>query len=308
MKLHIKIVDGQRFRIRKLSGGPSAILHSDGRDLDVEVGELRYGERKEMLVELELDNSDVVSSSAQIRSGNSRPMNATDQFNQRMGFDAYTIDDSPDLVEGVMDWMIDEVPVFEVDGSFYDPAAAKHVSRLAHPVLLTVTLLPVSGTGPRTPATPNSDPVIVRRRMELLTSDMITRALVLISRKNQSQAQKILTETRRILHTVLENITQSLPLPPNSNGSVGRNRKEILQLAAVRTLQAMMADLQALSEALDDNPDAFVHDQRNFGAQQAMILRDQKCWSGRSSIERLFWTIDNSIELVTRSTDWIGRD
>jgi hypothetical protein len=270
MKLHIKIVDGQRFRIRKLSGGPSSILHSDGRDLDVEVGELRYGERKEMLVELELDNADVASSHAQSRNGGSRPMNATDQFNQRMGFDAYSVDDSPDLVDGMMDRMIDEVPVFEVDGSFYDPAAAKHVSRLAHPVLLTVTLLPVSGSGSRTPTTPNSDPVIVRRRMELLTSDMITRALVLISRKNYSQAQKILTETRRILHTVLQSITQSLPLPPNgSNGSVGRNRKEILQLAAVRALQAMMADLQALSEALDDNPEAFVHDQRNFGAQQA---------------------------------------
>ena len=36
-----------------------AILSSDGRDVDVELGELRYGERKEMLVELELDNGDV---------------------------------------------------------------------------------------------------------------------------------------------------------------------------------------------------------------------------------------------------------
>ncbi|THH06459.1 hypothetical protein EW146_g9604 [Bondarzewia mesenterica] len=53
----------------------------------------------------------------------------------------------------MMDRMIDEVPVFEVDGSFFDPAAAKHVSRLAHPVLLTVTLLPASSTGspPRPP-------------------------------------------------------------------------------------------------------------------------------------------------------------
>ena len=50
MKLHLKIVDGNRFRIRKISGGPLAILSSDGRDVDVEVGELRYGERKEMLV------------------------------------------------------------------------------------------------------------------------------------------------------------------------------------------------------------------------------------------------------------------
>lgn len=39
-----------------------------------------------------------------------------------------------------------------------------------------------------------------------------------------------------------------------------------------------------------------------------MILRDQKSWSGRSATERLFWTTDNSIELVSRSTDWVARD
>ncbi|KZT71240.1 hypothetical protein DAEQUDRAFT_763851 [Daedalea quercina L-15889] len=66
--------------------------------------------------------------------------------------------------------------------------------------------------------------------------------------------------------------------------------------------------MQVLSEALEENPDVFGHDQRNFGAQQAMVLRDQKSWSGRSAIERLFWTIDNSIELVARSTDWVARD
>jgi hypothetical protein len=37
-----------------------------------------------------------------------------------------------------------------------------------------------------------------------------------------------------------------------------------------------------------------------------MILRDQKCWSGRTATERLFFTIDNAIELVTRSTDWVN--
>jgi len=39
-----------------------------------------------------------------------------------------------------------------------------------------------------------------------------------------------------------------------------------------------------------------------------MILRDQKSWSNRSATERLFWTIDNSIELVARNTDWVPRD
>jgi hypothetical protein len=34
-------------------------------------------------------------------------------------------------------------------------------------------------------------------------------------------------------------------------------------------MQAILQDLQVLSEALDDNVELFAHDQRNFGAQQA---------------------------------------
>ncbi|KAF8845095.1 hypothetical protein BDN67DRAFT_542490 [Paxillus ammoniavirescens] len=304
MKLHMKIVDGQRFRIRKVSGGPSSILSIDGHNVDIDVGELRYGECKEMLIECELDNTDARRSAAG-QNGN-RTLNATDQFVQSMGLDSLAIEDSADLVDGMMDRMIDEVPVFEVDGSFYDPAATKQVSRLAHPVLLTITLLPMATPGSPRPPKP-SDPVIVRRRMELLASDMITRALVLVSRKNFPQAQKIMNETKRILHTVLQNISKSLPTP-NSDGATIRNRKEILTLAAVRAMQAILQDLQMLSDALEENVELFAHDQRNFGAQQAMILRDQKSWTNRSATERLFWTMDNSIELVSRSADWVARD
>ncbi|KAF8159440.1 Pleckstrin homology domain-containing protein [Crassisporium funariophilum] len=302
MKLHLKIVDSHRFRIRKVSGGPSSILSADGQNVDVDVGELRYGERKEMLIELELDNADQ-HRLAQSRIHN-RSLNATDQFVQSLGLDSLTIDDAPDFADGMMDRMIDEVPVVEVDGSFFDPVAAKNVSRLAHPVLLTVTLLPPVNPNLQQPASTSPDPVILRRRMELLASDMITRALVLVSRRNFPQAQKIMSETKRILHTVLQSISHSLPA--SNNG--GRNRKEILTVGAVRAMQSILQDLQLLSEALDDNVELFAHDQRNFGAQQAMILRDQKSWSGRSATERLFWTTDNSIELVSRSTDWVARE
>jgi hypothetical protein len=39
-----------------------------------------------------------------------------------------------------------------------------------------------------------------------------------------------------------------------------------------------------------------------------MILRDQKSWTGRSATERVFWTTDNSIELTSRSNDWVARE
>jgi len=294
-----------RNRIRKVSGAPNAILSSDGRDVDVELGELRYGERKEMLVELELDNRETPRGQGGF-GGRGGAMSATDEFNARMGLDGLSLGDSPaNLMDGMMDGMIDEVPVFEVDGGFFDPAASKTVSRLAHPVLLTVTLLPPSPNAPPKPTT-GGDPVIVRRRMELLASDMITRALVLVSKKNYPQAQRIMAETKRILHTVLSSITATLP-PPSAN-SGARSRREVLALASVRTLQSVLADIAVLTEALEENIEMFAHDQRNFGAQQAMILRDQKAWTGRTPTEKLFWTTDNSIELVTRSNDWVSRD
>ena len=85
MKLHMKIVDAHRFRIRKCSGGPNAIVASDGKEVHVEVGELRYGERKEMLVELELDNNQDLARMAHDGLGDNggadlRTLNTTDQF------------------------------------------------------------------------------------------------------------------------------------------------------------------------------------------------------------------------------------
>ena len=107
--------------------------------------------------------------------------------------------------------------------------------------------------------------------MELLASDMITRSLVLVSRKNYAQAQKLLGETRRILHTVLQSIMQTLP-PQSGTQNTSRNRKEILTLTTGRAIQSILQDMQLLSEALDDNVELFAHDQRNFGAQQVSIL------------------------------------
>ena len=316
MRLHMRVVDGHRFKVRKVSGGPAAIVASDGQNVDVDVGELRYGERKEMLIELELDNSDAYRSAVQqqhlallqnqqhhhqhqqqqhtphmwtrggsvsagsIANGNGsmmnkRTMNATDQFVHSLGLDSLSIDDGVDFAFGMMDRMIDEIPVVEVDGSFFDPAASKQVSRLAHPVLLTVTLMPMSLTpggaaAPPRPPSHTSDPVIVRRRMELLASEMISRALVLVTKGNHQQGRVIFGETKRILHTVLQTISQSLP-PPNVSGSTVRNRKEVLVLAAVRAMQSILQDLQLLAEALEDNVEMFSHDNRKFGAQQVCV-------------------------------------
>jgi hypothetical protein len=271
VKLHMRVVDGVRFRMRKVSGAPHAIVATDGHDVHVEIGELRYGEKKEMLVELELDNT-MDNAQNGVLSGVGTDMggspSATDQFVRNLG--ALSLSGSTaNLVDGIIDRLIDEVPVFELDGSFYDPAVARTASRLANPVLLTVTLIPAQSPHKHPASSTASDVVIVRRRMELLASDMITRALVLIARKNYNQAQKIIEETKRILQTVLQNV--SLGVSPVAGGGA-RSRKELLSLAAVRAMQSMLQDLQTLLDALEDNVDLFQHDHRNFGAQQVRLF------------------------------------
>ena len=37
-----------------------------------------------------------------------------------------------------------------------------------------------------------------------------------------------------------------------------------------------------------------------------MIRCDQKSWTGRSVMERVFWTTDHSIEPVSHSIDWVA--
>ena len=152
--------------------------------------------------------------------------------------------------------------MFKDDGSFFDPAASTQVSRLAHPVLLTITLLPMqqhsTRLGSLSPPQQPVQPVTVCRQMELLASDVITRVLVLVSRKNDGQAQCIMAETKRILHTILQYIPQWLP-PPSAHGSTVRSRKEPLTLSAVRTLQAVSQDIHALMDALDEKVEMFAH-------------------------------------------------
>jgi len=56
MKLHLSTQD--TFRVTKISGTSQAIVSTNGKDVDLELRELRYGERREIMVELELDGVD----------------------------------------------------------------------------------------------------------------------------------------------------------------------------------------------------------------------------------------------------------
>ncbi|QRW17475.1 hypothetical protein RhiXN_05477 [Rhizoctonia solani] len=291
LRMHAKVLDHSRFRIKKVAGVGGAVVASSGLDVDVTLPALRFGERRELIVELELDNRAPLGGSSHHRE---ESMSATDAFVQRMGLgiDGLSLSDAA-LGEGMMDAMIDEAPVFEVDGGFFDPSTGKTVTRLGHPVLLTLAINPPNE---RTLQQPWSDASIVRRRAELLSHQMIMRAIVFVGRRDFNHAIQLLVGTRTALTNILNT---SLP-PPTSRTT----RKELVTLAAVRVIQSAMADVSVLIDALEENPEGFGREWRPFGAQQAMVFRDQLSWTGRTTTEKIFWCADHSIELFGRSSDW----
>lgn len=285
MKLHLSCAEND-FRITKVSGTVQAIVSHDGKDVDIELRELRHGEVREILVELELgnghasgDGGDQQESSGgssdgdgalhpgrpgrSIRSGSHRgaPSVSTHAGSVNgLGLDMLSVNESNALRDGMYeDHLIDEVPVTEIDCSFTDPAAGRSVSRLAHPVLLTLALLPPTSPPSSSPA----DPAIVRRRMELLASDMITRALLIASRKNFSHAARILRETKRIIETIADGLKGHI----NASGHA-RSKREIQTVLAIEGLANVLGDVDALLDGLEEHKELFERDHRNYAAQQ----------------------------------------
>lgn len=190
VKLHISVPENRLFRIRKVSGTPNAVVSSQGRDVDVEIGELRFGEKKEMLIEVEmaLSNRNAGAGDHFLKpdEGGAGAFDETRSFKQHkayatatdefflnnVGLDPATLDDyqSSSFYDDEYDGMPEELPLFEVNCAYRDPVLARNVARLGHtPTLLAITVCPPTAPGARQP-TLVSDPSIVRRRMELFVS------------------------------------------------------------------------------------------------------------------------------------------
>ena len=284
MKLHLNCQDHD-FRVTKVSGTSQAIVSTNGKDVDIELKELRHGEVREILVELELEtasggasdrrySTDGSEMSSHFPSNTSHqnhgsqaggslyrsPSFTVDQGMRALGLDTQSPTEASAPREDVYaDALIDEVPVTEIDCSFHDPAIGRSVARLAHPVLLTVAILPPNAPPSSTPA----DPAIIRRRMELLASDMITRALLIASRKNFSHAARILKETRRIIETVADGLRQHAQ---SHDGT--RSKREMQNQLATDGLSAILNDVDMLLEGLEEHKETFERDHRNYSAQQ----------------------------------------
>ena len=117
---------------------------------------------------------------------------------------------------------VEEVPLIQADLSYGDLAKDGKIAHLSHPSLLTITVLPGApktkraSRGSIIPPIP-SHPSIVQRRMEMLTSDMLSRALTLVTKGQHESAHRLLSETRLILQGLGKGSLP--PLPPAATSS-----------------------------------------------------------------------------------------
>ncbi|KAI8454806.1 hypothetical protein BY996DRAFT_6413603 [Phakopsora pachyrhizi] len=241
IRVRVSVPEMKWFKIKKVSGAPGFVLSSDGKYAEVELNELRFGERRDLLIEMEVKSAAQATKNqvyghhaAQPNAILSRYPKATpplrNEFGQenpiiRTGSDQSLFsvvekgiedvvgleDAHKNLMESGFEEMNDDVPLIEVDASYKDPRARKEVPRLPRPVCLRVAVVSANeGTvgllGSEEMehkvdllSSTNRETKIARRRIELLTSDSLSRASLLVSRRLDRQAFRLLNETSLII-------------------------------------------------------------------------------------------------------------
>ncbi|KAK3068426.1 hypothetical protein LTR53_014020, partial [Teratosphaeriaceae sp. CCFEE 6253] len=207
VKLKLRLPEGSPAKFVKISGALQVTKRATGRDAEAMLGDLRFGDKRDILVQLV------------IAPDTSTPDHVpTDPWeNVIAGLEALggsiDSDDSRTL-------SVEELPLIQADVSWGDILREGHLAQLPRASLLAITMLPSSAkrnphVHSATPPIP-PHPSIVQRRMELLTSDMLSRALALVSRGQPDRASHLLAETRSILKGLGKGGLPPLPPPPHS--------------------------------------------------------------------------------------------
>ncbi|KAJ9109840.1 hypothetical protein QFC19_001819 [Naganishia cerealis] len=299
------------FICRKISGAPHAVVSGDGKHADIELKDLQFGQKIEVLVEMEYervpraespdtqhaggesDEQESTSNESHAPVGIHQQVAKTSKFaNENL---TGTATASENLMRMSNDGLEDDIPVLEVDCTYQDPAANRSVARLSHPILLTIATASQSSTNSH--KAPWADLEVAQRRYELVSSESITRALLLVSRQKWTQAQRVLQETTKILSAVISN---TVDLVSKGTGTRAAIKREAQAHVLLDSLRAIIEDIDVLIEGMEEEQQTFERDHRNFGAQQALILRTQRSWTARTRTEALYITEGSKEALLKR--------
>ncbi|KAK8040884.1 von Willebrand and RING finger domain protein [Apiospora phragmitis] len=291
VKLRLKLPEGSPAKFHKISGALQITKRATGRDAEASLGDLRFGDKRDILVQLVI----LPDTASQ------------DQLPQ----DPWeTIVSGLEALGGPMDQedqrtlSVEELPLLQADLVWGDILREGSIIHLPRPSLLAITMLPPT-TDQKKSSWQNAPPIpphpnIVQRRMELLTSDMLTRALTLVSRGQHDRAQTLLNETRTILRG-LGKVDCHRSLGPGPNDALTlRNTVGI----DANTVSALDAELEASLEWIN-HPAVFSRDSRKAVLQAIGVISSQRAYTFRTPIESLWAARIGGVKKLTdKSREW----
>lgn len=332
VKLKLKLPEGSPAKFHKISGALQITKRATGRDAEASLGDLRFGDKRDVLVQLVI--------TPDTTGHETLPQDAWE-----------TIVSGLEALGGPMDGddqrtlSVEEVPLIQADLVWGDILRDGTMMHLPRPSLLAITMLP-SVSSQKKSQWQNSSPIpphpsIVQRRMELLTSDMLTRALTLVSRGQHDRAHTLLNETRSILKGLGKGGLPPVPPPggksslgPESSptsatpdrkrtpsptastvsghpaASLGRSRSNdglsISTSAGIdgTTVAALDAELEASLEWIN-HPAVFGRDSRKAVLQAIGVISSQRAFTYRTAIEGLWSSRVGGVKRLTdKSREW----
>lgn len=214
VKLKLRLPEGSPAKFVKISGALQITKRATGKDAEASMGDLRFGDKRDILVQLVIapDNA----------SQEQLPQDPWESIVSGLEALGGPIDQEDQRTVSV-----EEVPLIQADLTWGDLLRDGTLTHLPRPSLLAITMLPAP-TNQKKSAWPNTPPIpphpsVVQRRMELLTSDMLTRALTLVSRGQHDRAQHLLNETRSILKGLGKGGLPPIPPAPSTAKSSNQN-------------------------------------------------------------------------------------
>jgi hypothetical protein len=282
-KLEVRLrVPASQARIVKISGAEKSNIRPAGREAVIELRQMYFGQKRDVLVQMVIDSDVMTTDSSAI---------STDPWEVICrGLDAVTVAEDANGGGGRME----EILLLETSLHFSSVLDDHPGKRRSNPSILTLPVLPQEtpqqdGRGRRlAPAQllTSAHPAIVQRRVELLTADMLSRALALAGRQENEAAHRLLTETR----TILSGMTRgALPTPPaGKDGGIDPLSFPLpnANVMGASVMGALEADLMAATEWISHGT-LFQRDFRKQILQQEQIIRTQRAYSYRYQTPRL---------------------
>ena len=319
VKLKLRLPEGSPAKFMKISGALQITKRATGRDAEAALGDFRFGDKREILVQLAIG-----------------PDTSSQEHLPQDPWE--TIVSGLEALGGPLDsdeqrtLSIEEVPLLQADVTYGDILRDGTVTQLPRPSLLAITMLPASHKSkqngrPITPLIP-PHPSIVQRRMELLTSDMLGRALTLVSRGQHERAHHLLHETRTILKGLAKgglppiptSNTKSHSTPDSATGAPSSPRSATserqpsphLEGSAIgpgsgvdaSIMSALDSDIESSLEWIS-HPAVFSRDSRKAVLQSIGVIASQRGYTFRTPAEALWADRISGIKRMTeRAREW----